>query len=886
MDDGWATSNDRGKTWQANGQLKSLAPIAIWIDPNNHMNIWVSCYERKLRFEGVDRHFKRGLYFSQNQGETFELVNTSDVHEMVQLPWANHPLIAICEVGHLRISEDMGKTFKPLEEGLPIDEVAMKKKMSTSGSAFNALSVGPDFVLLGARNGDIYRLNKNETTWHHVKPTAVNEGSWWGRIQPGKWQHYGKALGSITVSPVDPDHWYMTDWYAAYQSTDAGKTWNLSIDGIETTVIHWILTDPHNPTVIHAGMADNGYIRSENRGVRFEKPGGGPSNVKHIVASYAQPGLMFYVGPKGHSWLANQLYITTDHGNSWSRCKMQGLPDMESSRCNSIALDQSNPNRLWLAVSGKITPNEGGVYVSEDQGNTFVWDSMGMSGTSFFSTSIWQAGPQLAVSKNGNMIVASSSSQSIYTRAVDDKNWKKVKLKNSNNGKPSSVAASMYAPGILAVAIRGSGLFLSSDNGTSFQQVWKGDASYVAMDPYLPNRIAISTSNGIVLTTNFGKTFEQLDSNLPDRVSRLPLAFAGNRILVGTAGSGIFYIDLPKNQQALTDAPWHSQLNQDVLYLKTDQIQIGVLPYGGNLVDFRMIGKSNIMDTYSHTWHQDGNNMPSTSSTDRVEYRGHTTWLCPQSNWWQYQNINTKLRANKATWPPDPYLTQLPYKVLEHSQNKLIIQSPPSPITGMQLTKIFYIVNANSVKVVTQAQNISERTLQWGLWSNTRVKAVGLAYIPITDQSEYLVEHVNPWKNPDTQYRFKIQDFKGWLSLGSQTSIAYDLKRDTKLRVKSAPRMIVYRLVDQVFVKQANSIDESELPAEHRSMECYRSENQAVPTDELLELQFLYPMKSLQSGESLEASETWTLNQSQYFGPCDDVTSWLNAVQCKFAESK
>ncbi|HAI13574.1 MAG TPA: hypothetical protein DCM28_17845, partial [Phycisphaerales bacterium] len=28
VDDGWATSNDRGKTWQANGQLKSLAPIA------------------------------------------------------------------------------------------------------------------------------------------------------------------------------------------------------------------------------------------------------------------------------------------------------------------------------------------------------------------------------------------------------------------------------------------------------------------------------------------------------------------------------------------------------------------------------------------------------------------------------------------------------------------------------------------------------------------------------------------------------------------------------------------------------------------------------------------------------------------------------------------
>lgn len=879
VDDGWAFSEDKGKTWQANGQLKGLNPIAIWVDQTNPKNIWVSCYEQKVRFQGEDRHFKRGLYLSQDRGQTFALVNDRDILEMVQLPWANHPLIAICELGHLGISQDMGKTFSALEDGLPIDEEVLRKNSSTSPSSFNALSMGPDFVLLGARNGDIYRLPENLSTWQHVKPTAIDEGDWWGRMKPGQWQHYGKALSAITISPNDPDHWYMTDWYAVYQSTNAGKTWELSIDGIEVTVMHWLLQDPFDPTLIHAGMADNGYIRSENRGVTFTKPDGGPSNVKHIAASVARKGLMFYVGPKDHSWLANQLYVSRNSGQSWSQCKMRGLPDMENQRCNSIALDPTNPQRLWLAVSGKIAPNEGGVYFSDDQGESFVWDSQGMAGNSFFTMSIWQAGPQLAINENGSMIAVSDSARLIYTRPAGESVWQNVNIKMTDDNKPSSVAAGVHAPGILAVAIRGLGLFLSSDNGKTFDHVWEGDACYVALDTQLPNRLAVSTSNGIVLSTDYGQTFQQLDRSLPDRVARLPMTFAGNRILVGTAGSGIFYIDLPKNQQPLTDAPWASRLNHDVLYLKTDQIQLGVLLYGGNLVDLHMSDEPNLMDTYSQTWVKHGKNMPSTAAGDRVEYRGHTIWLSPQSAWWQYQDIDIKLKEKKSSWPPDPYLTQLPYKVIEHTQNRLVLQSPPSPITGMQLTKTFHIDHANHVTVSTHAKNVSSQTMQWGLWSNTRVKAAGQAFIPITDQSDYVVEHVNPWKNPDTKYRFDVKAFDGWLTLSLHVSVPYDLKRDTKLRVNTAQRLIVYHMGDQVLLKRAEPIDVSMLPAEHRSVECYRSESQSLPTDELLEIQFHYPLKSLSPGQSLQASETWSLHHASEFGDPGNLTTWLNAVQ-------
>lgn len=884
VDDGFAISKDKGKTWKATGQLKSLAPTAIWVDPINTKNIWVACYERKLKFQSKQRHFKAGLYLSQDQGQTFNKVTDSEFSEIVQLPWGEHALIGIKKAAHIQISHDLGKTWQAFESNLPIDENSVKKKSSTSGSAFNALSVGPKFVLLGARNGDIYKLKKNQTKWEHIKPTAIREGQWWGRMQPGKWQHYGKAMSSITISPTNPNHWYTTDWYAVYQSKNAGKTWGLSIDGIEVTVIHNITPDPFIPSLIHAGMADNGYIRSEDRGQNFKK-GGGPSNVKHIVASQASKGLLFYVGPKGHEWLANQLYISRNHGKKWAKCKMVGLPNMKDRRSNSIALDPTNPSRLWLAVSGKIAPNEGGVYLSEDAGKTFTWDSQGMAGTSFFGTSIWASGPQLAVSENGSMIAISSSSRSIYTREVGSENWHKVNIKLPSYGKPSSVAASIHAPGIMTVAVRGMGLYLSADNGKTFDHVWKGDSSYVALDSQLPNRIAISTNQGVALSTDYGRSFKYLDQNLPDRVTRLPLAFAGNRILVGTAGSGIFYIDLPKNQQAKIDAPWLSQLNQNVKYLKTEKFQVGILLAGGNLVDLRLTGQSNMMDTYSSTWAKTNPAMPSTLSKDRVEYRGHTTWLSPQTSWWQYQTINAKHKTDKSKWPPDPYLTQLQYKVIEHSKNHLVIQSPPSKITGMQFTKIFQVENEHTLMLTTHAKNISEQVMHWGLWSNTRVKAAGQAYIPISNHNAHVVEHVNPWKNPDTKYRFTVEDFNGWLSLSNNVSFFYDYKRDTKLRVNPSQRLIVYRLGVQVLLKQAAAIDITKLPSEHRSVECYRSESQALPTEELLEIQFLYPRQNIEPGKSIEASENWSLHHVDMFTKFNDLAMWLNEVKSNSGEN-
>lgn len=548
IQDGFAISTDKGKSWRDTGELKGLYPTAIWVDSGNPHRIWVACYDQTFVLEGKETVFPQGLYFSEDRGLSFREINRGDFSELAQLPWGDQSLVGIAGETHVLASNDLGATWFPLENGLPIDDAATSQAIETSGSAFNSIAVGPDFVLVGSRSGAIYRMNEGETTWRRIEPERVREGTWWGRMEPGKWQNYGKAMSSITVSPTGPELWFTTDWYGVYRSTDAGRSWDLSIDGIEPTVIHTIAADPSQASVIHVGLADNGYIRSEDGGERFTKPSSGPSNVKHLAASLVAEGLLYQVGPASHDWLANQLYRSTNGGDDWSRCRMRGLPDMNTNRCNSIGLDPTNSKRLWLAVSGRISPDQGGVYVSEDGGESFSWDSQGMTGVAFFATSIWQPGPELAVSGCGSMIAASASESAIFTRPAGRQKWRKVALDLPPYGKPSCVAAGVCSPWVLAVAIRGMGVYLSVDAGGSFRRVWAGDASYVALDPTNPNRIAVSTSQGVKLSVNRGQQFEDLDQNLPDRVTRLPLAFAGNRLIVGTAGSGLFFIDLPRSQ--------------------------------------------------------------------------------------------------------------------------------------------------------------------------------------------------------------------------------------------------------------------------------------------------------------------------------------------------
>jgi photosystem II stability/assembly factor-like uncharacterized protein len=60
-----------------------------------------------------------------------------------------------------------------------------------------------------------------------------------------------------------------------------------------------------------------------------------------------------------------------------------------------------------------------------------------------------------------------------------------------------------------------------------------------------PGRFAASGINGVLLSTDSGVTWNYLDQALPMKQAYNALAFAGNRLVVGSSGSGVFWITLP-----------------------------------------------------------------------------------------------------------------------------------------------------------------------------------------------------------------------------------------------------------------------------------------------------------------------------------------------------
>jgi hypothetical protein len=282
-----------------------------------------------------------------------EMADTAPT-ELLQHPADDTLLYGIFSKQGVKLSRDGGLTWQPLSDGLPDQTGHWIQTVS-------ALAAGPDFVVTATQRGDFFRMNVGNTKWQKIERQSVEENfegeEWYGTMrgmQPGAWQHYGAALGSISIDPRNHNHWWFTDWYAAYRSTDAGCNWKLSMNGIELTVLHALTQDPSDPAVVHMGMADNGYLWSGNGGERFYTAKV-TSNMKAISLSPTLPSRIYGVGDGiGGQWSSNQVFVSVDRGKTWTKSPMQGLPDTKEFKCNTIVVDPDEPFTVYLAVSKDV----------------------------------------------------------------------------------------------------------------------------------------------------------------------------------------------------------------------------------------------------------------------------------------------------------------------------------------------------------------------------------------------------------------------------------------------------------------------------------------------------------------------------------------------------
>jgi hypothetical protein len=113
-------------------------------------------------------------------------------------------------------------------------------------------------------------------------------------------------------------------------------------------------------------------------------------------------------------------------------------------------------------------------------------------------------------------------------------------------------------------------------------------------------------------------------------------------------------------------------------------------------------------------------------------YGGNKTWPAPQG--WS--------GPDEWAGPPDPVLDSGRFKTLNADSSRVVVESPPDPRTGLQITRELTLEPGAARAVLRRSmQNMSNRPVRWSLWDVTQldcaVQSICRISIPLNPSSRF-----------------------------------------------------------------------------------------------------------------------------------------------------
>jgi len=282
---------------------------------------------------------------------------------------------------------------------------------------------------------------------------------------------------------------------------------------------------------------------------------------------------------------------------------------------------------------------------------------------------------------------------------------------------------------------------------------------------------------------------------------------------------------------------------------------------GGRILAVNLAGKTNFLRLGEPVI---SNPQPVVNAdAENIGYLGHEMWVGPQSQWWTQQKVNAKRAAEKAIWPPDPFLILAKNNILEQTANKLVLQSPASPVSGLQLTKTYQLdmKEKNVVQLNVTAKNIRTEMVAWDIWFNTRAYSNTHVYVPVATEQDVVIKNIE-----DSTHAPLVAQVQDGLFTLNMVPITDDkIARRGKVLIQPSQGWIAGFHADQLLVIRFARQEKSVIHPEQGQVELYSEYLPNNLSEGLLEMEVHAPYKKLAPGETMRAEESWKI--LEYKGP-------------------
>jgi photosystem II stability/assembly factor-like uncharacterized protein len=465
---------------------------------------------------------------------------------------------------------DGGESWSDRSSGLDKERIVLNLVLDPQNpdTLYAALAGGP-----GLWVGDIFKSTNGGLTWQ--KKDAGLPRS------PDDTYEYANGIYALAIDPAHPNSVYAgTTYDGAFHSTNGGESWTAINTGLPLRsgsteyyeTVHALAWDPHH-TRLSAIIAGRYYVLENNAWRKLQV------GTWYANSSVGRDYLYFHPTDSNIIYSAGSYFnLSMDGGLNWE----QKLGWDDASHIVALAFHPSTPDVIYAAAD--ILPDyEGGVWKTEDRGETWSLASYGISAQPIQSVAADPADPQkiYAGTGEGGFFYRTSDGGSTWSRgsyrttgnvvqfsfgaiqdlAVDPLHPAKIFLAGvrffvSTDGgetftlieaveNPLSIAQPAQASNPVYTGTRLHGVFKSTDGGQNWTSKINGLPTFgshinpiltLTVDPHDPNRVwaGMQYGGGIYKTTNGGDlwvTRGLTETNFVEAIAVHPVD--SNTILVG-----------------------------------------------------------------------------------------------------------------------------------------------------------------------------------------------------------------------------------------------------------------------------------------------------------------------------------------------------------------